>query len=27
VKVGRRRLISESAIVDFINELEAGGAA
>jgi excisionase family DNA binding protein len=25
VKVGRRRLVSESAIVDFINQLEAGG--
>jgi excisionase family DNA binding protein len=27
VKVGRRRLISEAALVDFINHLEAGGAA
>jgi excisionase family DNA binding protein len=27
VKVGRRRLISEAAIVDFINRLEAGDVA
>jgi excisionase family DNA binding protein len=26
VKVGRRRLVSEAAIVDFINALEAGAA-
>lgn len=25
VKVGRRRLVSESAIVEFINRIEAGG--
>lgn len=27
VKVGRRRLISDAAIVDFINHLEASGTA
>ncbi|MGO9386111.1 MAG: helix-turn-helix domain-containing protein [Mycobacterium sp.] len=27
IKVGRRRLVSEAAIVDFINHLEAGGPA
>jgi excisionase family DNA binding protein len=27
IKVGRRRLIPELAIVDFINDLEAGAAA
>jgi excisionase family DNA binding protein len=27
VKVGRRRLVSESAIVDFINRLESGDVA
>jgi excisionase family DNA binding protein len=27
IKVGRRRLVSEAAIVEFINHLEAGGAA
>jgi excisionase family DNA binding protein len=26
IKVGRRRLVSESAIVDFIAQLEAGAA-
>jgi excisionase family DNA binding protein len=25
IKVGRRRLISEAALVEFINHLEAGG--
>jgi excisionase family DNA binding protein len=27
VKVGRRRLVSEAALVDFINQLDAGGFA
>jgi excisionase family DNA binding protein len=27
VKVGRRRLVPESALIDFINQLEAGGDA
>lgn len=27
VKVGRRRLVSEAALVAFINHLEAGGAS
>lgn len=27
VKVGRRRLVSESALTDFIEALDAGGAA
>jgi excisionase family DNA binding protein len=27
VQIGNRRLISEQAIVDFINKLDAGGAA
>jgi excisionase family DNA binding protein len=26
-KVGRRRLVSEAALVDFINQLEAAGVA
>ena len=27
VKVGRRRLVSEAALVEFIENLDAGGAA
>lgn len=27
VKVGRRRLVSEAALVDFIEKLDAGGVA